>query len=220
MPDLTSASNAERQPHVTKTRQGKWSWVSSAEERDLRIQDARRIEGLKIGRVRYFDLDYYALHHPEVPAGPRAIDDPAEWKNPSWKFSTFDRVDFFVEIETSDERKFAIGWGDPDLEEGLWIREVPDAERFLTWTPVALWDVTSSTRWSRLVGKEIDSAELRYRPTTEPVGYAGDLLTLRSGDELVQIFLGDVGDEEIMRPSIMNLLVISPPTALPNWLEE
>jgi hypothetical protein len=202
-------------------RRGKyWSWVATPEERDLRIQEARRLEGMKIERVRYFDLDYNMMDEVETPDAPRFVTDPAEWTNPNWRCTNFDSVDFFVEFTTVDRMKFTVGWGEPFEDEGIWIEEVPDTERFLhPRASVAIWDVTTTERWSSSVNREVEALELSYVPSNGFDGFTCELLTLRVGREITYILMGSRDANDSMIPSSNNLLIVSPPTPLPGWID-
>jgi len=200
-------------------RDGQLGWAASDGERDDQIAAARRLEGLRITRVHYFTLDYKHLDLSYLPEGPRVVTDPIELPNSPCRYDDFDSVDFYIQIESIDQRSFTIGWDPPSETEGLWVREgVTSGEPFASNTRVAVWDVTDSRRWSSSIGRVVSEIGLHYRQTAQPAGWGCDLLTLVIGGKNLSVFLGDVGEMNSMKPSANNLLVITSPTQAPEWI--
>ena len=201
-------------------RAGRLAWAASETARDEQIANARQLEGMSISRVRYFTLDYGQLDHAGLPDGPRIIVSEGEWENPSWRFDKFESVDFYIEIETANQRAFTIGWDPPSSTEGLWMREgATEGEPFASGAPVAVWDVTHHGQWSNLVGGVVTSVEPRYKRWDHPAGFVCDLVTLAARDQALLVFLGGVGENLEMAPAVDNLLTISAGTRAPEWLD-
>jgi hypothetical protein len=198
-------------------RTGRLAWAASETARDEQIDNARQLEGMTITRVRYFTLDYGQLDRAGLSNGPRIVANKDEWENPSWQFDEFESVDFYIEIETANQRAFTIGWDPPSSTEGLWMREgTTDGEPF---TPVAVWDVSHHGHWSNLVGDVVTSVAPRYRRWDQPAGFACDLVMIASGNQALVVFLGGVGENLEMAPAVNNLLTISAGTRAPEWLD-
>jgi hypothetical protein len=193
------------------------AWASSEAERDEQIALARQLEGQRVERIQYFTLDYSQIERAEDAEVLRLITDQSEWSEPSWRYNHFDSFDFYLQIDTNDQRSFTVGWDPPnDQLEGLWLHEgVRNGEPFGS---VAVWDVTATPRWSHLAGTLVTKIECRYRAEPSLGGWRNELLTLTVDEQRIYVFLGDIDSHHSPTPSANNLMVMSAPTALPDWL--
>src|SRR5262245_19336538 len=92
--------------------------ANEAEREEARSQ-ANRLVGQRLRTVRYVDIDYWREPRAAGLVGPRVIADEAEWREPTWRYATFDSVDYAVEIETIEGTFFIVTWGAPAYDEGL-----------------------------------------------------------------------------------------------------
>jgi hypothetical protein len=188
------------------------AWATSEGERDTQIVRAQQLEGQRIKWVQYFTLDYSQMDHNAA----RLISDEDEWSNPSWRYDQFDSFDFFLQIDTEDQRCFTIGWDLPGDTEGLWLIEGAVGGESLA--SVAVWDVTATPRWAHLIGSLVTSVECRYRAERSLGGWSNELITLTVDDQRIYVFLGGIDSDHSPTPSADNLMVMSAPTALPDWI--
>ena len=168
--------------------------------------------------VRYLALDYTRIDMAPDHRGPRAITDPIEWVAPDWTHILGDGVDYGVELDLSSGRTLAISWEPPgnheslDLFAGKLIGSVLDDE-----PDVAVWEVTTRSRWSHLVGNAITAIDLHYVPWAPNDGYWCTRVTLEFGPTNVVLLLGDFTDEGDLAPSANNVAVLFSPASLPEW---
>lgn len=188
------------------------AWAATDGERDEQIAEASRLQGQKIEKVQYFTLDYQNIDH----VLPRIISDKLEWSDPSWRYNCFDCFDFYLQIDTEDQRSFTIGWDPPSESAGLWLRE--GASHGVPFSSVAVWNVTASPRWAPLLGSVVSAVECRYRTDVELPGWHNELLTLTIDHQRVFVFLGDVAPDQSQEPSANSLMVMSDPEELPDWM--
>jgi hypothetical protein len=69
-----------------------------------------------------------------------------------------------------------------------------------------------------LIGSTVTSVECRYRAEPAIPGWCNELLTLQIGDQRIYVFLGSVDSNQSPTPSTDTLMVMSAPTALPDWI--
>ena len=86
---------------------------------------AHMLVGLRLGAVRYFDIDYFREEIAADQAGPREITGDAEWRDPIWSCSGFDSVDYGIELVMLGGRVFSVMWDPPGMRECIGMREVP-----------------------------------------------------------------------------------------------
>jgi hypothetical protein len=188
------------------------AWATSERERDTQIERAQQLEGQRIKRVQYFTLDYSQMDHNAA----RVISDEDEWSNPSWRYDYFDSFDFFLQIATEDQRCFTIGWDLPGDTDGLWLIEGGvSGESFGS---IAVWDVTATPRWTPLMGSVVTSVEYRYRAEQSLGGWSNELITMTIDEQRIYVFLGGIDADHSPTPSADDLMVMSAPTALPDWI--
>jgi hypothetical protein len=85
---------------------------------------------------------------------------------------------------------------------------------------VAVWDVTASPRWSPLKGSIVSGVECHYRKEPKLPGWHSELITLTIDEQKIYVFLGDVDTNKLPTPSTNSLMVMSAPTALPDWMTD
>jgi hypothetical protein len=198
--------------HLPWNRSEPLAWAATEDDRDEQIAEAGRLQGQRIERVQYFTLDYQNMDH----GPPRMISDSLEWSEPSWRYEQFDCFDFYLQLDTEDQRSFTVGWDPPSECAGLWLRE--GASHGEPFGSVAVWDVTASPRWAQLMGSTVSAVECRYRIDVDLPGWHNDLITLTISNQRVFVFLGGVDSDHSPTPSANNLMVMSDPADLPDWL--
>jgi hypothetical protein len=197
------------------------SFATTPEQREQRRAQARELVGLVLECVRYVEIDYHRCDYAPDHSGPRPIVDEKEWFNPSWRYDGFDSVDHGVELETADSRIFTITWDSPGRTEGISIRERPlIGYAVIDEADVAVWDVTTQSGWSRLIGKRIDDVAMHYFPWESPLtnGFWCPRITLTIDRCPVHLILGEVATPTLtLRPSADNVAVLFPPHVPPSW---
>ncbi len=176
-----------------------WSWVRSQGEQEERVRHASMLVGLRLAAVRYFDIDYFRDEIAANQAGPREITDDAEWRDPIWRCSGFDSVDYGIELEMLGGRVFSLTWDPPGMCEGIGMREVPlrgtgvrvDAD-------VAVWDVSQRSEWRRFIGAEVTDVGLNYLPWKDGhlSGFWCPGISLLFGIAHVELLLGDANQRD------------------------
>jgi hypothetical protein len=96
-------------------------------------QQARRICGERIARVRYFEIAY-------------------EDGKPRWRREFGDVLDFGLDLETSNGRAFQVTWDSRFFAYGLSLQEGHLEEHL---SAAAVWDVTEESRWSQVVNQTV-----------------------------------------------------------------
>jgi hypothetical protein len=187
---------------------------------DERQGHARGLLALRIDSVRYLTLDYNQLNRANG-NGPRRVIAAAEWSEPPWRFSSFDSVDFAVELFTTCNRVFSVVWDPPGVHEGLGLREGPAIGTAIR--PdinVAVWDVSHASRWETFVGEPVTDVALHYRPW-EPEGFWCPRISISCGDCTVELCLGEGHhDDQALRRSGDNIAVVFSPVELPDWARD
>jgi hypothetical protein len=96
-------------------------------------QQARRLCGERIVRVRYSEIDY------------------GDGK-PGWRHHFGDVLDFGLELETSTGRIFHVIWDGRFFAYGLSLQEGDLAKHV---TSAAVWDVTEESRWAQVINQAV-----------------------------------------------------------------
>lgn len=205
-------------PHSSQGGQRTWSWARTSAEVAERRAHAERLVGQVLSAVRYVDIDYAEMDHPDRPKGPRLIADPAEREQPMWRYPGFDSIDYGVELETEEGRVFSITWDPPREIEGIGIRELPLLDTLRPGAAVAIWDVSEEDNWRDVRGRHIVAVELKYLPWS---GTSGGFwcpgVILRFGEYPVVFALADAGAADELAPSADNVAVIFDQDDLPSW---
>ena len=142
-----------------------WSFAESAAEVDLRRERARTLVGSRVGRIRYFTLDYARLASGSEAPGPRIFQKDEEWRDPPWKRPGFDTLDWGLELETDNGLIYSVTWDPPGMREGIGISRAPLIGTALTDdASAAIWDVTERSRWTSVVGQPVDNVTMHYLP--------------------------------------------------------
>jgi hypothetical protein len=195
-----------------------WSWVATGQERDERVEHARRLVGLRLQAVRYVDIDYFREDVAAGHAGPRPVT-AAEWRAPVWRCAGFDSVDYGVELQMQGGRVFSMTWDPPGMREGIGLRELPllgtgvraDAD-------VAIWDVSERSGWAGLLGADVTDVRLHYTPWDDhDGGFWCPRITIRLGGAAVELLLGQAGPDGQLEPAADNVAVLFDPARLPDW---
>jgi hypothetical protein len=140
-------------------------WARDETERDAQIAVAQSMAGLTLAAVRYFDLDYRREEFAPDHDGPRSIANEAGWMQPEWTFPGGHTVDFGIELVGVDGSTWSLGWISPGVIEGLALSRGPMLNTILNpEAPVAVWDVSTRTAWSPLVGETVQAVRVRYEP--------------------------------------------------------
>jgi hypothetical protein len=197
-----------------------WSWAEDVDEVEVRRAHAQTVVGSNITRVRYFTLDYSRWEMAADLHGPRTIQCQEEWETPSWARPGFDTLDWGLEIEFAEGEVFSVTWDPPGNHEGIRICNVPIASSTLVEdTPTAIWDVSERSRWKDFIGKSIDSITLNYFPWNRQGGFWSTRITIEIADSKIHFLLacGKGEDDPAIYPSANDVVVIFPPTELPQW---
>lgn len=196
------------------------SWAANEAERNQRIEHARRLAGLRLAAVRYFEADYERSNGDADEA--RFVTGSAEWDKPRWRFDEGDSLDYGLELETSGGRVFSITWDPPGTVEGIGIREEPMIGHALpTGRNIAVWDVSEDPRWQSLVGNVVSDVTMHYSPWDDSGAWWCDRITLLIGDVPVELLLAEFASatQEVV-PSATNVAVLIQPSRLPGWMTE
>ena len=196
-----------------------WSFAPSAAERDARIRDAQPLVGLRLARVRYFDLDWI-----DYPTSARTIVEPQEWQQPPWRHPTCDTIDWGLELESTTGRVFSISWDRP-VGDSMGISEQP----MLDGCGDAIWDVTERSRWRNHIGHVISGITLHYFPWSPtgvweddrwPDGWWCPRITIDFGGPVVEVLLAKtLSDDHILFPVHDNMAVVFESDELPGWVK-
>lgn len=142
-----------------------YSWANDETERDAWVAFARTMEGLTLGSVRYFNLDYRRDEFAPDHLGPRLIDSDAEWVEPTWEFPGGHTLDFGIELADVSGSTWSLSWIPPGPMEGLALTHEPLLEAVLSPdATAAVWDVSARTAWSPLIGRTVQSVRVHYEP--------------------------------------------------------
>lgn len=197
-----------------------WSWAQNAAEVELRRAHARTLVGRRVGRIRYFTLDYARLGSGGEVSGPRIIQKGEEWRDPWWERPGFDTLDWGLELETDDGLIYSITWDPPGVREGIGISRASLIGTALTGaTSAAIWDVTQLSRWKAVVSQVVDNVTMRYLPWDEHGAYWCTRVSLEvSGIEIhCLLAAGHAPDDATIYRSADDVAVIFPATQLPEW---
>jgi hypothetical protein len=184
------------------------------------VEHARRLVGRELKSVRYYDIDYRREDWAAGRTGPRIILNQAEWSQPTWAYADCDSLDFGIDLEVTDGSVFSVTWDPPGQQEGLGLRQerlLDQAFRPDIWA--AVWDVSSRSRWTPLVGRAVTDVQLHYLPWQPPEGFWCPRITLRFGAARVELCLGQGESGREVSPSADNVAVLFDPDALPGWMQ-
>jgi hypothetical protein len=213
LPDLSVPADALEDDYVG-------SWVGTPAERDERVRHARRLVGLRLAAVTYFDIDYRRFEVASDGDHPRVITDEADWHEPVWRCPGFDAVDYGVELQMAGGRLFSVSWDPPGDREGIGLREMSASAAGLLGDNVAIWEVGRRGAWEHLIGAEITDVVPHYLPWTgRPAGFWCPRITIRFGATNVELLLGGEGPDGTLAPSADTVAVVFAPDELPAWVE-
>jgi hypothetical protein len=205
-------------------------WVATPEDAAKRCQDVRHLCGLKLAQVRYFNQDYARwLKRPQGLVGPRLITDPEEWASPTWRYDKadyrndpFDNLDYGVEFTTRDGRVFSVSSDDPHPRDSIGLREgrLVGTGKWEEAT-MAVWDVTSNSRWSPFEGETFTDVELHHGPfSVDPAdGHYWPRITLWFSTSRVELVLGTANKYGRLCQSSEEVAVLFSPAELPAWTD-
>jgi hypothetical protein len=185
-----------------------FSWAVDERERDEWISRVRKIEGTRLGRVRYLDLDYRRDEFAHGSVGSRVIVDRREWAQPNWDFPGGHTVDFGIELVAESDRVWSVGWIPPGRMEGLAVYEgamVPVA--ISAEASVAVWDVTEHTPWNALLGRPIESVQVEYERRGDSGSWWCSQIALGFAEASVQLLLAQGTPSGEVASSADNLVV-------------
>jgi len=197
-------------------------WALTEADVTAHRDDARALVGQRLAAVRYVNIDYVGMTRPEFEGrGPRLIEADQEWQQPSWDFGSFHSVDYGVELHTSQQRVFAISWEPPGQTESLWVDERPlIGSGVSTDAHVAVWDVSSRTRWCEFLDEPTTDVGLHYLAwSPDEPGFWCPRITLWIGDSNIELLLGEARGHGELVPAADNVAVLFSPAALPEWEE-
>lgn len=84
---------------------------------------------------------------------------------PHWRHPAFHSVDFAVELRTAAGPIFTVSWESPGEIEGLGLREGPAVGMAISDDALAaVWDVSPTAPWQRVIGGRVNSVQLLYQP--------------------------------------------------------
>lgn len=193
-------------------------WLSSLDDVQMLRADVQSLVGAELVAVRYVALDYRRFDLAPGHRGPRVIIDQIEWMAPDWTHASGDGIDYGVELDLSSGRTLAVTWESPgnheslDVFAGKLIGSVLDVE-----PDVAVWEVTTGSRWSDLIGNPITAIELHYVPWAPDEGYWCTRVTVEFGRANVVLLLGEFTPTGDVAPSADNVAVLFSPQSLPEW---
>ena len=193
-------------------------WLPSLDDVEILRADVQSFVSAELVAVRYVALDFQRFDVAPDHRGPRQITDLIEWAAPGWAHASGDGIDCGVELDLSFGRTLAVTWESPGRHEsvdvfgGKLVGSVFDEE-----ADVAVWDVTSGSRWSQFIGDVITSIELHYIPWAPGDGYWCTRVTIGFESADVVLLLGDFDEVGLLEPSANNVAVLFSPKSLPEW---
>ena len=189
----------------------RWSWAETEEEANDFRAEAKGLVGQSLASVAYFLIDYEADDHRKGAVGPRHISSATELADPYWRHPSCDTVDFAVQLTTAAGQVFTVSWENPGRIEGIGIREVSAVGHALIETAdAAVWDVTSDSTWSDLIGGLIEHVHLEYDSWDEhsSAQWCKEIaLRIGGADVSLQLAEGEFGTDRVV-PSADNIAVI------------
>lgn len=190
----------------------RWSWARDRDEADGFQAEASRLVGQVLSEVKYVDLDYSEEHRGQV-VGPRLVSAASEWAQSPWRHRVGDDVGHAVEFRTVSGSVFTASWESPGEAEGIGLRACSAiGAAVVVDGNVAVWDVSSTPRWRRLIGKQIDSVDLRYEAWDDCLWC--QRIDLGIGAHRVGLHLAEVGRQSgELAPSSDNIVVTFDPDA-------
>ena len=173
-----------------------------------------RLAGQRIVRVEYVNIDYrgWDLGYTDQDVR-RQIVHAVEWREPTWDATVFHHMDYGVELTTANADVWGITWDAPGpAGESIGLRPGRVIERG------AVWDVTEREPWRSSTQAPVTGVSLRYHPWSDDFGgFCCTGVTLHFGAAAVEVLLGDRDTDGTLVPSADNVVVLVPPTQLPEW---
>src|SRR6185436_4890813 len=96
-------------------------WAATADIVAQRRALANEMIGLALTKVRYLNIDYTGQQTADRPAGPRFIDNPDEWAQPTWGYGSIHVLDFGIEFEMNEGSVYSAGWDVPGDIESMFL---------------------------------------------------------------------------------------------------
>ncbi len=196
------------------------SWAATKSVVRAYQHRAQHLVGRTVVKVRYYEIDYRQQElYPElVGSGLREIGHGPEWNEPPWAASSFDSVDFGIELTLDDANVVSLTWETPSEHEGLCLVPTPMLHVGMRpATDMAVWNITHATAWEPMISEPLTRVDLHYIPWDERgTGFWCPRVTLQS-QSAIEIILGDAHNG-VLVPSADNLAVLHPGTPLPDWV--
>ena len=167
------------------------------------------MEGFEVSHVRYFTLDYRRFEVAPDHVGPRKITDEREWAVAPYAFPGGHSLDYGFEVGDTAGAKWSVMWIPPGRTEGLALYREPMCPGVLAAdASVAVWEVSSRTAWSALVGHRIEGVTVHYEPWDETEGsWWCRRLDLLIGGTTVEVLEAEGKPDGTLAPSADNLVV-------------
>ena len=204
-----------------RTPEAPGSWLATWAEVEERQQELVTLVGQRVTAVRYVDIDYRQMERAGAEAGARQVVDPAEWAEPTWRFSSCHSLDWGVELDVGGET-VSITWEQPGLHEGLAVYRGALVDRAVRADANRTeWDVTAWGPWVTALHHPVAGVDLRYEPFGDSPqdGFWCRLLTVSFADIPVRFALAEGRDEiAAVAPSADNIAVMFPEHPQPHWL--
>src|SRR5262245_45019481 len=110
----------------------------------------RRLVGLELRGVRYFEIDYSAFADGDSQSSDR--DD----SGPRWSGDPrFDSLDFGLQLLTATGETVDSSWGDEFYQYGISLKVPLTAS-----DTIRAWDVSETSRWNSLLGRRIQETRV------------------------------------------------------------
>jgi hypothetical protein len=185
-------------------------WAETLAEVESRRVAASALVGQSLVSVRYIHIDYTRYDREEpVADGYREITDEAEWEQPDWKYSTFHSIDYAIELTTNTGSEYFISYDVPGMTESMSFGVGQFRRTHLSsGANIAIWDVSSSEPWSRVVGKPVERVQLDYEPWSEHGGFWCTAVVLHIGGEQIRVVFGEGEMDGTLGPAYENLAVL------------
>jgi hypothetical protein len=193
-----------------------WSWAPDQRAAAAYQAEAERLVGEIVTKVRYFNIDYFALKSGRETDCAREIQSAEEWVDPTWAYVSCDSVDFAVELMTQSDRFFTVSWESPGTREGIGLRELSALGNAVAEDHAsAVWDVSDRSRWQQFVGGPVRNVKLKYEPWGHGKALWCTNITIAFDDGNVSFELAECSKSDpALVPSVDNIAVMFESTAL------
>ncbi len=156
---------------------------------------AKALVGRRIAQVQYFEIDY-----PFFPPGP------------IWNLDErFDSLDAGLALIMEEGDVFFVTWGDEFVSYNISIVADPQIDR----SQFQWWDVTNSSRWKRLVGRQIEAVRVVWAwEFTQAEGradlrdYPVDIELVFESNQSVYLAVLRIGDDDWPESRVGHITVV------------